>query len=153
MPGEGTEGETRCAVFLQLWSISSKASCLAHLWSVLPGTCINWAHNWIVVFISFSPLLSSLGYGLLKKGRYSLSESSQDILIFAWILLFCFVIDEKQFSSFGDWWQCVCFWRNPGFSNHQTDAKQPLGNALLEQKQSAKVINILVNAPDCRQNL
>lgn len=154
MPGQGIKGETQCAVCLQLWSISSKASCLAPLWSVLPGTCINWAHNWIVVFISSSSLLSSLGYGLLKKGQSSLSESIlEDIFIFVCTWLCCFVIDEKQFSSFGDQWQCICSQRNLGFSNYQTDTKQPLRNALLEQKQSAKVINILVDVLDCIQNL
>lgn len=154
MPGQGIEEETQCVVCLQLWSISSKASCLAHLWSVLLGTCINWAHNWIVVFISSSPLLSSLGYGLLRKGSCSFSESlEEDILIFVCTLLCSYVIDEKQLSIIGDQWQCFCSRGNPGFSKYQRDAKQPLGNALLEQKQSAKVINILVDAPDWIQNL
>lgn len=74
MLSQGTEGEiqTQCVVGSQLWSISSKASCMAHLWSVLPGTCINWAYNWIVVFISSTLLLSSLGYGLQRKCLYLL---------------------------------------------------------------------------------
>lgn len=74
MLSQGTEGEiqTQCVVGSQLWSIPSKASCMAHLWSVLPGTCINWAYNWIVVFISSTLLLSSLGYGLQRKCLYLL---------------------------------------------------------------------------------
>lgn len=91
---------SQCVVPLQLWSTTSKASSLAHLWSMLPGTCINWARNWIVVFISSSRLLASLSYGLL--GKCSKKAYKKTFFSFFSSLQCGHVTDEKQLSLTSD---------------------------------------------------
>lgn len=144
--GWGKNSAPQCLVQLHLWSTSSEDSCTAHLWSALPGTCINWAHNWIVVFISSSPLLAILCYGLLGLMfvRASSRKSSRRNILFPVSSPSCrYVTDEKQLSLTADRWHSVCSPSNRGFSRHQRDAKQPLGNGLLNGNNRTKPLIFL----------
>lgn len=149
----GRNSMSQCVVRLQLWSTSSKASCMAHQWSVLPGTRINWAHNWIVVFISSSPLLASLGYGLLGKclcanGKL-VEEHSRPC--------------DLMVVSLCHWWETTVtygwpvtqyvFPEQPRLFKTPKRCKTATRKRRAEWKQSTKGINILVDVHAVTQKL